>query len=407
VSMPVASVVSIGCGTSMASVLLLWLPAGLTTSACVGAATVFAFRFRLHASVQPRSDGLSVLVPIKGVDSATESNLDALLSSRLPGPVEYLIAMESVDDPAYQVAVRVSDRHTEVASSIVISGPAGPRMGKQHNLACAAARARYTTIASMDADVRVEPDTLALGLAYLAQPEAGVAYFLPRYRGPGPAGGLLVALYSNYYYQLNMGALALSRNAPFITGGLWLMSARANSRIGGLTGFDRTVSDDAAIGRAVVAAGLRTILVPRTVQIRYENLDLRGGVRHVLKWLALLRAEGLASYLAIALSWHPLLIAAMTAVIALLVGTQPGVAALLVGVAVLARLGCGLVLHARAYGWADIGALAWLPVYELIAVPFLYARGLFARHLTWRGTRYRIGRRGMIITANPADGEGG
>jgi ceramide glucosyltransferase len=383
--------------------MLLWLPAGLGTIACVSAAVVFGLRYRGQEAQPSAASGLSVIVPVKGADPAFESNMDALLSSRLPVPVEYLIAMESADDPAHAVAERVRGRYSDVVSSIVISGPAGQRMGKQHNLAVAAAAIRYDTIASMDADVRVEPDTLALGLRHLAQPEVGVAYFLPQYRGPGRAGGLLVALYSNYYYQLNMGALALSRNAPFITGGLWLMSGEARRRIGGLAEFGGTLSDDAAIGRAVVAVGLRNVLVPRTVHIKYEDLDLAGGCRHVLKWLALLRAEGLATYLAIALSWHPLLLAAVTAVITILAGGSPALAALFVGLAALVRLGSGLVLHTRAYAWRGVAALLWLPAYELVAVPILFTRGLFAKHLTWGGIRYRIGRRGVIMSATPAD----
>jgi hypothetical protein len=66
------------------------------------------------------------------------------------------------------------------------------------------------------------------------------------------------------------------------------------------------------------------------------------------------------------------------------------------------RFASALVLHARAYGQRDLSSLLWLPAYELIAAPALYARGLFARHVTWRGTRYRIGRGGTILSAEPA-----
>lgn len=385
----------------MVGVVVLWCVMALAALPCLAATIVVAVRFRPRVGTEPGADGLSVVVPIKGIDAHTESNLDALFASRLPGPVEYLIAMESPDDPAHEVATRVRQRHPDVASSIVISGLAGSRMGKQHNLAAGFAQARYDTIASMDADVRVDPDTLAVGLAHLSRPNAGVAYFLPQYVGPGPLGGLLVALYSNYYYQLNMASLALSGNAGFITGGLWLMSGEARRRIGDLSQFGTTVSDDAAIGRAVVAAGLRTVLIPRTVRIHFENLRLAGGVRHLLKWLTLLRAEGLPTYLAIATSWHPLLVAAVAAVVAALAGVAPAAVLLAVAAVAVVRLLSALVLHARAYGWHGAAAIAWLPVYELLAVPVVYARGLFARELTWRGTRYRIGRGGTILSAKP------
>jgi ceramide glucosyltransferase len=381
-------------------VVVFWGLVALFGLPCLGATIVVGTRWRprpLSAQLPP---GLSVIVPIKGIDANTESNLEALLGSSVPVPVEYLIAMESRADPAHDVALRVAARHPDASTSIVVSGPAGDRMGKQHNLVAAVARSRHDAIASIDADVRVDDDTLAAGLSHLAAPDVGVAYFLPRYVGPGRAGGRLVALYSNYYYQLNMGSLALSRNAPFITGALWLMSGEARRRIGGLAQFTSTVSDDAAIGRAVVASGLRTVLIPRTVRIAYEDLGLRDGARHVLKWLTLLRAEGIATYLSIALSWHPLLLTTVAAIVAAALGV-PAPALAAVGAALGLRLASALVLHIRAYGRRDLSSLLWLPAYELIAVPALYARGLFARHLTWRGTRYRIGLGGTILSADP------
>jgi ceramide glucosyltransferase len=374
--------------------------AAVPVVACLGAALTFAVRFRPDDQASAGQPGaLTVIVPVKGADAATEGNFAALVASRLPGPVEYRFAMESAQDPAYAVAGRIRDRHAHLDITIVVTGPAGDRMGKQHNLAVAAAGAKYPTIASVDADVRVDPDTLATGLCRLAAPDAGVVYFLPRYRGPGPAGGALVALYSNHYYQLYMGAFALSRNAPFITGGLWLMGPTARERLGGLEPFTRTVSDDAAIGRAVVAVGLRNELVPRTVSIPYEPVSLRGGARHLLKWLTLLRAEGLATYLAILATWHPLL-AAGTALLATAAvpAARPALplALVLAAVALIVRFAATAVLVRRAYPGASVTAGLWLIPYELVAVPVLFARGLFARRLEWRGVRYQIGRRGEI-----------
>lgn len=377
--------------------------AAVPALACLGAALTFASRFRPR-DAEPATGpvALSVLVPVKGVDATTEGNFEALVASWLPGPVEYRFAMESTVDPAYAVAERVRARHPDLDIAVVVTGPAGARMGKQHNLVGALAGAKHPTIASMDADVRVDPDTLAVGLRRLAAPDAGVVYLLPRYRGPGRAGGALVAIYSNLYYQLYMGAFALTRNAPFITGGLWLMSAAARERIGGLEPFTTTVSDDAAIGRAVVAAGLRNELLPRTVSIPYEPVGLRGGVRHLLKWLTLLRAEGLGTYLAILLTWHPLLMSLVgllaTASIPAARAALP-IAVYLPPVAMAVRVLATAVLVWRAYPGDRVGDAIWSVPYELLAVPVLFTRGLFARSLVWRGTRYDIGRRGEIRSA--------
>src|SRR5262245_30727046 len=135
--------------------------AAIPTLACLGAALTFASRFR-PGNGEPTTgpDALSVLVPVKGADATTEANFEALVASRLPGPVEYRFAMESTVDPAYAVAERVRTRHPGLDIAVVVTGPAGERMGKQHNLVGALAGAKHPTIASIDADVRVDPDTL-------------------------------------------------------------------------------------------------------------------------------------------------------------------------------------------------------------------------------------------------------
>jgi len=381
---------------------------------CIAATAIIGWRYRLaEASFsKPGSvSSLSVMVPLKGVDDFTATHLHALVESRLDVPVEFLFAVESAHDPAFVVCQQVQHQHGEKDIRVIVTGPAAGRMGKQHNLARASQQARYEAIASMDADVLVDPDTLAIGLRYLALPQTGVAYFLPAYVGPGPAGGLLVALYANYSYQLYMGALALSRNAPFITGALWFMRKSTLHLIGGLEKFGFTVSDDAAIGRAIHKQHLRNVLIPRTVSIPFEPLNLVQGGKHLLKWMAMLRAEGLLTFLAILLLWHPILWSGITFLVGLLLfGIQQAAwiagAVLLVG-ALLARLASAWLLNRWVYALPERRFLWWLPIYELLAVPILFGKGFFQRTIFWRGRRYRLGRYGMIQEVSEQEGSNG
>ncbi len=347
-----------------------------------------------------------MIVPIKGADAHTGEHLNALVTSAVRGAVEYLFAMESDGDPAYPICRQVQERHPDRDIRLVVTGPAAGRMGKQHNLAVAAREARYAAIGSMDADVRVAPDALEAGLRALADPRTGVAYFLPCYTGGGPAGGTLVALYSNYDFAANTGALALRGDPSFIIGSLWFMTRATLDRIGGLEQFGGTVSDDAAIGRAVRRQGLRNVLLPRTVRIPFEPLDLRGGVKHLLKWLAMLRAEGLPTYLAILLLWHPIFWSALAVIASLLLrGAYPGYLGYAVALAVLAvvaRVACAALLNRFVYHLSGALGLT-LPLllvpYELLAVPVLFGLGLFRRTIEWRGRRYRLGPHGVIQSA--------
>lgn len=372
---------------------------------CAGAAVTLARRVRPAPldAVPPHSafPSLSVLVPLRGADPATEAHLTALVESALSCDVEYLFAMESRDDPAFAVCERVRLAHPELPVRIVLSGPAKGRMGKQHNLATAARAARYDVIACVDGDVMVAPGTLAVGVSHLARPGAGAAYFLPVYHGPGTPGGMLVALYANYSFCANFGALALSTRQPAIIGALWLLRRETLERIGSFDPFTATVSDDAAIGRAIAALGLRCVLVPYTVAIPFERLGLRGGLRHLAKWIAMLRAEGLAAYALIAVTWHPLLWATMTLLVGLITG-DPGTLPLslaLVAAALLARVGGAGLINDRCYGLPSLPLPLWLVPYELLGVPLLFGAGFFRRTLVWSGRRYRIGRHGAIVEA--------
>jgi len=385
---------------------LLVVIAAVGIVGAVGACATLVRRVRALGGVSfvpPTAASLSVIVPIKGVDDSTEANLNALVESQFRGTIEYLFAMESVDDPAYSLGQRVKALHPECDIRIVFSGPAGARMGKQHNLAAAAREARYAVLASMDADVLVSPTTLAVGLSYLAQPGAGVVYFLAGYSsltGAGTAGGSLVAVYGDYYFLANFGALALRRPQKAIIGGLWLIRRSTVEAIGGFDQFTRVVSDDAAIGRAVAARNLRCVLAPFTVSVAFEELDLGGGAAHVARWLAMLRAEGLGTYLGILLTWHPVFWAAVALIVGLFTPShQWAVSLVVLGVAVIVRIVTAALLNARVYRMPPLPLAVYAVAYELVGVPLLFGAGFFRRTIVWKGRRYRLGRRGVILRA--------
>jgi cellulose synthase/poly-beta-1,6-N-acetylglucosamine synthase-like glycosyltransferase len=370
---------------------------------CIAASTTMGLRFRETTQNSSNSElvsSLSMIVPLKGADDFTAPHLNALVESVLNVPVEYLFSMESIDDPAFAVCQQVKEKHPGKDIRIILSGPAIGRMGKQHNLAAATQQARYEAIGSMDADVLVEPDTLEVGLRYVALAHTGIAYFLPAYHGPGPTGGLLVALYSNYYYQLHMGALALTVKAPFITGALWLIRKTTLEQIGGLQQFSLTVSDDAAIGKAILQQNLKNVLVPRTVSIPFEQVDLAGGVKHLLKWMAMLRSEGIPPFLVILTSWHPILWAFITFIIGILLSGSYKqyltYSIVLLILALMVKLTSAFTLNRRIYSISGLRNLIFLPAYELVAVPMLFGKGFFQRTIEWRGRRYRLGRHGFI-----------
>jgi hypothetical protein len=378
------------------------LASGSTLLLAVGLAR--AFRSREVPAVLPEgADSVSVLVPIKGADTHTSGVLQRLLDSDLPGAAEFIVSMESEEDLAFQVCRQLQKDNPDRDIKITISGEPRDLIGKQHNLARAYEESSGEIIVCMDADIEVEPDTVNAGLPYLSQQAVGTAFFLPMYRGDAPLGGRLVEVYLNYQYNLFMGSLATLTRVPYIFGGLWLTKRSSLEQTGGFESFGRTVSDDAAIGRAFLDQGLENVLIPRIVGTPNEDLGLAGGLRHLGKWIGMLRAEGLAPYFTVWIWWHP----AFWATILVLLGSVFGwlhadfalYAAPGIGLSLAAKVAAAMIVNRAVYRREFFDSVLGLVSYEVFAVPLLYLSGIFRRSVTWKGRRYRIGRKGFVLGA--------
>jgi hypothetical protein len=116
--------------------------------------------------------------------------------------------------------------------------------------------------------------------------------------------------------------------------------------------------------------------------------------------MAMLRSEGIPTFLVILWSWHPILWSFITFIIGILLyGSQNHYliySAVLLVAALAVKLASALTLNRRIYFISGLRNLIFLPAYELLAVPILFGKGLFQRTIEWRGRRYRLGRHGVI-----------
>ncbi len=362
-------------------------------------------------SLGPRPS-ISALVPLKGAPVGLEDRLTRLLNA-LRGHDQLVLALETEDDAAYATTKRLAAMHPRRDVVVVLSGPAGGRMGKQHNLNAALARATHDTVAFMDDDVLIEraniDEAAAIvsgsadgGTAGVAAQSVGAAFALPFYGSDatsrGHVGGDVVAAYTNHGFAPNMASLALQSPPRFIIGGFWMTRRAALEAIGGLEQFTATVSDDASIGRAFHSAGRRNVLLGRPVRLAPESVDLVGGLAHVLKWLTLLRAEGLGVLAVCFLTWNPLATGLLAALLAWVAPGVPAVLGLvLLGAVTALRMLTVVTLDARVYGLEPVGR--YLPmqlVYESLLAPWLFLVAAFRREVQWRGRRYRIGAAGRL-----------
>lgn len=344
-------------------------------------------------------EGLSVIVPIKGVNPGLGVNLQALIDCDVNIPTEYIFAMETEKDPAYSICKRIQQAYLDKFIRIILTGDPGTRMGKQHNLAEAYKHANYATIGSMDADVHPYPTALAHGLSALSQEGAGTAYHLPYYDGIGPIGGALVAVYTNYFFSQNVGSLALMDFYPLTIGSMWFIKRCVLEEIGGFELLTCTVTDDAALGREIKKVGKRNIPINNPVQVVLENKGFLEGVRQIQKWITMLRAEGFWNYFLIALLWHPLFFGALVALLGW--ALEPKLlkfGQIFLFSVIFVRLISSAILNDRVYRLSSIWRfLPLMVVYEIIISPVLFIIGFFKKTIMWRDQRYRIGKQGQIL----------
>lgn len=407
-------------------IVVFWALAGAALALAV-LQLVIALRLSAHMTPRAAADGfddlpaarsrpaISALVPLKGAPAGLEERLQRLLRALRDGD-QLVLALETADDPAHVVATAIRAAGAACDVAIVLSGPAGDRMGKQHNLSAALGAAKHRLIAFMDDDVLIEAADLDEAAAAVetdgnatGEAPVGAAFAMPYYgagKGAGVlSGGAIVAAYTNHAFSPNMAALALQAPPTFIIACFWMASRTALDAIGGLESFTATASDDAAIGRAFHAAGRRNVLLRRPVRLAPERLDLMGGLAHILKWLTLLRAEGLGVLLMCFLTWHPLVTGLLAGLLALVAPSVTLGATLAVLVALVAlRALAVLTLEARVFGLRPPGR--YLPAqlaYELLIAPWLFPVAAFRREITWRGRRYRLGT-GGVLTQSPKTG---
>ena len=79
--------------------------------------------FRKPAGNGSAAASLSLIVPIKGADANTEENLKLVVGSEINTPVEFLFAMETEDDPAYEVCCNIKAKHPHKDIHIIFHRP--------------------------------------------------------------------------------------------------------------------------------------------------------------------------------------------------------------------------------------------------------------------------------------------
>jgi ceramide glucosyltransferase len=226
---------------------------------------------------------VSLIKPICGLEKNLYDNLSTACRQAYP-TYEVIFSIQDASDPARPVLARIRDENPRVPIHIVVDGACAGPNGRLSNILNATERATGDVLVYSDSDMRLDPAYLRTIVGPLADPSVGVACTL--YRAEGA---------ENPYESLEL----LSLNADFVPSmvfateiGIALACPGASQairretlrRIGGLTPMAYCLVEDLELGRAVVAAGLRILLVPHVAVTGVDLARPSAWWQHQVYW---------------------------------------------------------------------------------------------------------------------------
>lgn len=355
-----------------------------------------------------RYPSLTVIRPIRGLDTGAEENIRAALDHGYPGPVETIFVFDDLAEPAIPLARRAIRSLAPESARILIAGsPPRGRTGKLNAMIAGLRQARGELVVFADSDIRPDRDALrVLVETLLSTPRTGSA-FAPVYaREPhDTAGDAGYALLLNGLYAPAAASATVQRGGtlPFIMGQFMAFRREALNAIGGLECADGQLVDDMFLGQKVAEAGYENRVSPHPVPIIQQGMSNVDFVKTYRRWIAFSRSGlpglefKLASWLRGVVFFGGLVLAAAAAAfspLAALLGLAASVAiAASVNRLHVAAGGARLRLRHLAVGFV-----------MLLASPLIYL-GIFSkRQLTWRGRTYQLDASSRLGEAAPALG---
>lgn len=368
-----------------------WILIALSLAGC-GYQLLAGVKVRAFAprAAPARTDwpGLSVLKPLHGDEPGLERALASVLDQDYPAPVQWVFGVQDPADPAIAVVERLCAARPDADIALVVDPTPHGANAKVANLINMAGAVKHGLVVMADSDIAVRPDYLRQVAAVLSAPGVGVVTC--PYRGEGVAGfwSRLAAMGLTYQFLPSVAVgVGLGLATPCM-GSTIALSAETLQRIGGFSAFADQLADDYAIGAAVRALGLKSVVAPLIVVHQSSETTFGELVRHELRWARTIKGVDPAGY-----AGSGVMHAVPLALIAVIL-----MAAAPISLAVLAAaLICRFWMMSQAARAAGASRADWplAPLRDILSLA-VFLGSFFGRAVDWRGTRYRVDRQGEL-----------
>lgn len=374
---------------------------------------VWGFYLWQRRAIRPRPEpvapqaypSISIIRPIKGLDTGIRQNLRAAFHDGYPGEREILFVLDDDQEPACPwVEQAIAEAHRTYPSlnaRIILSGhPPAQRTGKLNAMMAGYQAASHELVAFIDSDIREDESDLRVMVAtLLADDRAGTVFPTVISREPPKTlGDVGYAVMVNGLYEPAALATAelLDGELPFIMGHMMVLRREAITAIGGLESAEGQLVDDMFLGKRLKQFGYRNKLSPKPAAIIQQGTATGDFIQILIRWIAFsmsglpLLTCKLPHWLTGISFWLGLIVAFL----AVLNGSLP--VALLAG---FLTLSVGLTindLHYRMAGHRIPLKYAWGSLIIWLVSPAIYAQIWIKREVNWRGRRYRLDTRARL-----------
>ena len=360
---------------------------------CLATLAVLLARGRRHPRAGARP-AVTILKPLCGLEKGLEENLRSTCRQDWD-ELQVVFSVDRPDDPALEVARAVQrEAGAEKVTVAVGTGRREPN-GKIRNLLGALPLARHDTLVISDSDVRLRSDYLEAIVPPLADEAVGCACTFYRAVAAERWWERLELLTVNADLVPHFVFASVTGVARFVLGASTALRRSTVAAIGGLEALGDYLVEDFEMGRRVLAAGRRVVLVPYFVDTVVDLAGPRQWWGHQVYWDQNNRA---------AKPWGTFATVVLKAVpFALLFAAgrlfDPlGLAVL--GVTLAVRLAASAAFLAGIGDGVGLRSLWLLPVRDAAAlVSWVLA---FTRPIVvWRGAEFVLGRDGRMVPREP------
>jgi ceramide glucosyltransferase len=337
---------------------------------------------------QEPAEAITLLKPLHGAEPGLSEALGSFLAQDYEGPVQMVLGVQDPADSAQLVVEALRQAFPDRDVILVVSAAVHGENKKISNIINMAERSKHDIVVVSDSDIAVAPSYLRGVVAALEAPGVGVVTCA--YRGKGLLGvwSRLSAMNISYQFLPSVAVgVGLGLARPCM-GSTIALRREVLDAIGGFDAFANLLADDYAIGAAVRARGLGSVVAPRLVTHNCVEANLAELIAHELRWARTIRGVDPAGFFGSGVT-HAFPLALLGLVLG--GGSIAGFATL--AIVLICRL---LLMRQVDKVSGESAGGAWLMPFRDLLSFGVYLASFFVRAVDWQGVQFRVDAQGTL-----------